>query len=427
MSNAHTADVEEMSSSCAAIPQRVGGSAIDGYPDTIGQGFGGGMNKSSNQKIKSARRPWSAPLAGADRIAALDVLRGIALFGVMAINLVFDFRVSIFEQFLPGSRATTELDHALLSFLDNFISLKAFALFSLLFGVGLAIQFDRLARPKRAVLLFRRLMVLLAIGLVHLTLIWDGDILTEYAFAGLLVLPFLFGPRWLLATAGLLFLGLYLSAYLPRLVPLPSASWIADHVREATRVYATGTFSDIFSFRLRELRAFAPLHALVFPRTLALFLLGSWIWRTGLLQRASEHREALFVMALGALVATIGAGNGLATVTLAFAYAALIIGAAGTQSGSKLLGWAAPLGRMAFTNYLAQSVIFSWVFYGYGLGFFGQLGVSTALALGVLVYVAQVTFSRYWLRYYNFGPIEWLWRSLMYGYRQPMRRCKVPA
>ncbi|WP_249441553.1 hypothetical protein, partial [Acinetobacter baumannii] len=83
------------------------------------------------------------------------------------------------------------------------VDMKAFALFSLLVGVGLAIQFEHLStNPDRALLLFRRLIVLLALGLRHLCLIWNGDILTEYAIAGLIVLPFLFGPRWLLASGG---------------------------------------------------------------------------------------------------------------------------------------------------------------------------------------------------------------------------------
>ena len=134
--------------------------------------------KSNGDTIK---QPSSAPLAPADRLAALDILRGLALFGVMAINIVFEFRVSIFEQFLPAAKTTAPIDRAVEIFLDQFISLKAFALFSLLFGVGLAIQFDRLPAERRTVLLLRRLTVLLAFGLVHLTLIWNGDILTEYA------------------------------------------------------------------------------------------------------------------------------------------------------------------------------------------------------------------------------------------------------
>ena len=264
-------------------------------------------------------------------------------------------------------------------------------------------------------------MVLLAIGLIHLTLIWNGDILTEYALAGLFVLPFLFGPRWMLGTAGLLFLGLYLTHYLTRLVPLPDTNWLAAHIVEARRVYGTGSFSDVLSFRIGELHAIAPLHISVFPRTLALFLLGAFIWRTGVLQCAAASREILFGAALTALVLTIDAGRALATVTLALAFAAFIVGVASTSLGAKLLGWAAPLGRMAFTNYLAQSLIFSAAFYGYGFGLFGRLGASTALALGVAVYGAQVIFSGRWLKRYHFGPVEWLWRTLMYGHLQPMK------
>jgi uncharacterized protein len=371
--------------------------------------------------------PSLAPVAAADRLAALDILRGLALFGVMSVNVVTEFSVSIFEQFLPALKTTSPLDRAVEGFLDQYISLRALALFSLLFGVGLAIQFDRLAARRRAALLLRRLLVLLAIGLIHLTLIWNGDILTEYALAGLFVLPFLFGPRWLLGTAGLLFLGLYLTLLLNRLVPLPDTNWLAAHIVEARRVYGSGSYSEVLSFRIGELRAIAPLHIWVFPRTLALFLLGAFVWRAGVLQRAAASREILFGAALTALIVTIGAGRALATVTLALSFAAFIVGVASTSLGAKLLGWAAPLGRMAFTNYLAQSLIFSTLFYGYGFGLFGRLGASTALTLGVAVYGAQVIFSGCWLKRYNFGPIEWLWRTLMYGRLQPMKRARAPA
>ena len=109
------------------------------------------------------------------------------------------------------------------------------------------------------------------------------------------------------------------------------------------------------------------------------------------------------------------------TILLAVGYGALILAIANLASGKALLGWAAPLGRMAFTNYLAQSLIFGWMFYGYGLGLFGSIGAARALAIGLAVYVAQVFFSAGWLRRYRYGPVEWLWRTLMYGRWQPMR------
>jgi uncharacterized protein len=112
----------------------------------------------------------------------------------------------------------------------------------------------------------------------------------------------------------------------------------------------------------------------------------------------------------------------LGTVLLACGYAAAIVWATDKSRARKLLVWAAPIGRMAFTNYLMQSVIFGWLFYGYGLGLFDKLSVAAALAIGTGVYVLQVAFSAYWLQRYLYGPVEWLWRNAMYGTWQPLRR-----
>jgi uncharacterized protein len=380
-----------------------------------------------------------APMSPAERIDAIDVLRGIALFGVMAINITTVFRVSIFEQFLSRKTPSSPLDRAVETVLTLAIDLKAFALFSLLFGIGLAIQFERLSKsPRSTSLLVRRLAVLLALGLIHLCLIWNGDILTEYALAGLMVLPFLFGPRGLLAVAALVFLGLYLAMQaFPPPGLWPSTATMTQDVAEAHRIYATGGFFDVLAFRLRELPLFAPLHAYIFPRTIGLFLLGAFAWRTGILRNPPHHllfSIAAACISLGAALIlshafafTAGGRIGtlaepLGTIVLALGYGAAIIGIASLDSGKKLVGWAAPLGRMAFTNYLAQSVIFGWIFYGYGLGLFGQLGVTSALAIGVAVYAAQVLFSAWWLGRYRYGPVEWLWRTLMYGEAQPMRQ-----
>jgi len=379
------------------------------------------------------------PIDPSERVDAIDVLRGVALLGVLAINVVTEFRVSIFEQFLAAKPAAWPVDHAVETILTLAVEMKAFALFSLLFGAGLAIQFERLANSeRRALLLVRRLAVLLAFGLIHLCLIWNGDILTEYALAGLIVLPFLFGPRWLLAVATLASLGLYLAMQaFPPSGWWPSTAALRQDVAEAHRIYATGGFLDVLAFRLREIPLFAPLHIFIFPRTIGLFLLGAFAWRTGILR--NPPLRLLFSIAaacigLGAaLVLCHAAGfiaggrigalaEPLGTILLALGYGAGIIAIANLESGKSLLGWAAPLGRMAFTNYLAQSLIFGWIFYGYGLGLFGRLGVASALAIGIAVYIGQVFFSGWWLRRYRYGPVEWLWRTLMYGVRQPMRQ-----
>ena len=317
------------------------------------------------------------------------------------------------------------------------------ALFSLLFGAGLAIQFERLARSeRRTLLLVRRLVVLLAFGLIHFCLIWNGDILTEYALAGFIVLPFLFGPRWL-AVAALASLGLYLAMQVfPPPGLWPGTAALGQDVAEARRIYPTGNFLDVLAFRLREIPLFATLHVYIFPRTIGLFLLGAFAWRTGILRNPQRHLlfsiaaaciglgAALILCHAGGLIAGTSIAGGriralaepLGTILLALGYGAAIIGIANLASGKRLLGWAAPLGRMAFTNYLAQSVILGWIFYGYGLGLFGRLGVTSALAIGLVVYFVQVPFSAWWLRRYRYGPVEWLWRTLMYGAAQPMRQ-----
>ncbi|MCG2630571.1 DUF418 domain-containing protein [Bradyrhizobium sp. WYCCWR 13023] len=370
-----------------------------------------------------------APVPSSDRIDAIDVLRGIALFGVMAINVVMEFRVSIFDQFLGPETLASPIDRAVEMILTQAIELKAFALFSLLFGAGLAIQFDRLAKSgRRTALLLRRLAVLLGFGIIHLCLIWNGDILTEYALAGFIVLPLLFGPRWLIALVALVSLALYLVMQdFPPEGLFPSRAVIWRDVTDANRIYATGGFLDVLAFRLRELPLVASLHAFVFLRTIGLFLLGALAWRSGLVQ----NTRGLFVIAFPAI--TLGAAllyggmEPLGTIVLALGYGAAILGIANFARGKRLLGWAAPLGRMAFTNYVAQSIVFGWIFYGYGLGLFGRLGITEAVAIGIAVYIAQVLFSAWWLRRYRYGPLEWLWRSLMYGARQPMAVGKAAA
>ena len=378
------------------------------------------------------------PVVPSNRIERIDVLRGLALFGVLAINIVFEFRVSIFEQLLPPAGTIHAIDGALRDVLVAAVELKALALFSFLFGVGLAIQFDRLTNnPRRLTLLIRRLVVLLAIGAAHLFLLFNGDILVEYAVAGLVVLPFLLAPRWLT----LLVAAASLMLFLIMPVQFPSHFRIREHIAEAIMAYGDGGFLDVLAFRVREIPAISSFLVLIFPRTIALFLFGVLAWRSGILQRASEHKGLLLGIAIGGVLfggaLTVAAqwrdlfgrpwlGRAheemarLGAIVLAAGYAASIVGLTSVPAGQRMLAWAAPVGRMAFTNYLGQSLILGWIFYGYGFGLFGKLSVSTAFTIGVVVYAMQAAISAWWLGRYRYGPVEWLWRSLMYGSWQPM-------
>ena len=215
------------------------------------------------------------------------------------------------------------------------------------------------------------------------------------------------------------------------------------HVAVANRIYSSGSFSEILRFRIHELAEFVPLHAYVFARTLALFGLGVLAWRSGMLAHPDRFPRLLRFIAIAGL--TVGLGLTIAdalgairtwtwlgsisralphcgTTVLALGYGATLIVAMQTPRVRRVLRPMAPMGRMAFTNYIMQSIVFGWVFYGYGLGQFGKLGVAVTAVLGLAVYAAQVLASAWWLKSYRFGPLEWLWRTLMYGQRQPMLR-----
>jgi uncharacterized protein len=390
----------------------------------------------------------ASPIAPSERIDTIDILRGLALFIVLMINTATEFRVSIFEQFLRMPNSATMADQ-ISGALVLALHTKGFILFSFLFGVGLAIQFERLAgNDRRLVLMARRLVILMALGVAHLFLIWNGDILTEYAVVGLIALPLLYGPRWLLGAAAALSLALYLaSPWLPPPISFPDSAWIAHHVERARQVYGGGRFLEILAFRIEEVRYIAPLHLYVLPRTLGLFWLGAFVWRTNFFRPAAPRRflvaVACIVLALGGWM-TFSAANGdalgwhldwqgraffqsLAQLVLAAGYGTAIIVLAEHAKGRKLVIWAGPLGRMAFTNYLAQSVLLSCIFYGFGLALFGRLSVAQAIVIAIVIYAAQAAFSAWWLRRFRFGPVEWLWRSLMYGEWQSFAARRLPA
>lgn len=380
------------------------------------------------------------PVIPDQRIESLDALRAVALFGVLLVNLLTEFRVSIFEQFL-GEASGSRMDHVIDHVVRVGIESKAFILFSFLFGSGLAIQFDRARRSARPFLPYsvRRLGTLLVIGILHLTLIWNGDILTEYAVAGFLGLPLLYCRRSLLPIALLLFAVF--------VAPVSYPGWFGSrelmraHIDAANVIYAHGDFAAVEAFRLHELAPILTLLLGALPRTLGLFALGIWAFRSGVFERGGDRAgllraTALFGSVIGGAGTLITAGtfgsvpfNGFwglviasaADIALALGYAALLLLASEYAAAARLLALLVPLGRMALTNYLLQSVILGFVFYGYGLGLFGKLSVTPSAILGITLYALQALASGWWLTRFRFGPVEWLWRCATYGAWQQFR------
>lgn len=386
------------------------------------------------------------PVGESERYRYLDVLRGLALFGVLLINLLSVFRVSLFQHILEFHTDPGRLDHLVDLLAAAFVEFKAFTLFSFLFGIGTAIQAERCATrgvPATRFLL-RRFLVLFGFGLCHMFLLWNGDILLLYAVCGLLMIGTLSLPPRTLAVLGLA------AILLPYFVPLgfefPGKAGLREQALAATRVYAHGGYFEILAFRWNEAwRFILPLVWSVLPRTAGLMCWGGAAWRAGLLLHPERHRRLLWAVLLGG--AAIGGGTSLAhalaqssgrpsplrseledlvsVMPLAFAYAAAVLLWLRPGRTSSLNAPFAAAGQMALTNYLTQSLVLSFVFYGYGFGLFGRVGPAAGLAMACALYAVQLAISVVWLRRYRFGPFEWLWRSLTYGAIQRNRRLKT--
>jgi uncharacterized protein len=384
------------------------------------------------------------PVQPAERFSLLDLLRGFALFGVLLINLLYFFRVSLWDHILRFHSDPGWLNHAIDMFAMGVVEFKAFNLFAFTFGIGMAIQAERtrMRGASAELFLMRRFLVLLMIGAIHMTLISNVDILMLYAVCGMVLTLLLRLPAVVLMFAGVA--AIYLPTLLPLGPALPPEAELRRWAAMAAQHYGHGSFTDIVAFRWQETRALiAPLLFETAQNTAGMMLLGMAAWRSGVIRAPARFRTQLWIFC--AIAGSVGATNTIrdvfardtghtfplphfvgvmgAEVPLALAYGALLLAMLGDPK--RIPAWAtrfATAGQMALTNYLTQSLVFGAIFYGFGFGLFGRVAPAPAAAFGVLFYAAQLFFSQWWLARYRFGPCEWLWRSLTYGQRQPMRR-----
>jgi uncharacterized protein len=371
------------------------------------------------------------PTTQAERYPQIDALRGLALFGVLIVNIETVFRVPLLEHILRYDYGPSRADRIVGLLVAVALEFKAVTIFSFLFGVSIAIQAERSAsrNVSTRAFLVRRMGWLFAMGIVHLFVVWNGDILALYTICGLLLLPALNLPR-----AALVLIG-SAAIILPEVVslglPFPSDKEAAQLIGQAREVYSNGGFLSILRFRWHESWSLiVPLLVAILPRTLGLMYLGMAAWRSGILREPEKNRGKLW-MSLGtgltfgavfmALPGLLPGLNFTAPILVVLAYTSAVLLWLKPRRASSLPGFRA-IGQMALTNYLVQSIVLSFVFYGYGLGLFGRIGSASAASLGLLLYLAQIQFSKLWSARYRFGPFEWLWRSAAYGQSQPMRR-----
>lgn len=418
--------------------------------------------------VNETQKP--APISAAERIVEIDILRGFALFGILLVNML-TFSDNFYEYIMLRDPVGSVIDQAAVYFIKFFGEAKFFSLFSFLFGFGLVIQMWRAeARGTKFVPLYlRRVFVLLIIGLIHTYLIWVGDILVSYAVLGALLLLFRKArPRtlliWSIAMLVLLSLvnfGLAGMFNMARQSPGGEAM-VAEMIaqseegyrqagEQATRVYATGTIGEIIAQRAADFEFMRFATLFIYPNIFAMFLLGLAAGKQGIFQNIQAHLPlfrklqiwGLVVGILGNVVYVV-VGNMVApaipsfTSAIAFAgqafgapmltafYLSTIVLAAQNPVWRRWLMPLAPLGRMALTNYLMQSIVATLIFNSYGLGLFGQVGPAAGILITLVIYAAQIPLSMWWMSHFYFGPVEWLWRALTYG-KLPRFRCETPS
>jgi uncharacterized protein len=401
-----------------------------------------------------------------DRLVHLDVIRGCALFGVLVMNVQYHFRGPFAEYVLDRHPWPGLLNGVVDDFLRLMVQTKAMTLFGMLFAVGLAIQMERKeARGDGGFWGFawRRMGALMAIGLLHVLLLWEGDILSTYALAGILLFPFLRRKTrtiqvWIVALV-VLTLALMVFSIVRRAMGGAGGAdagrarfyaELGDWIVRATAAYGHGTWLEASLFRLQEwskhiVDQLAPVYETFFN-----FLLGLAIWRSGVLRAPEAHLPALrkwtpWLVGLGLagsvvelyfrplrtllrglgpwgsiLVLPVSISAEFGHLLLALGYAALILLAWQNTRWRTVLNPFAWTGRMALTNYLTQSLAMTALFYGWGLGLYGHVSPAQGFTVSVVFFALQMLFCRWWLARCYYGPLEWLWRSASYLHFPPL-------
>lgn len=391
-----------------------------------------------------------------NRIDLLDALRGFALLGILLVNIRswsgwFSLEPAQRDALAGGAESTWWHQFLVTAVLEG----KFYTIFSFLFGLGFALQLSRLERRGAAgVSIYRRrLLILLGLGVLHMSLLWDGDILTLYALLGLL-LPFFrdWSDRRLVTAAMMLILlpipgfalvhtlGVQPDLGLPnvgdRLFVILGGDPALEKLwplREDWASFFAWTLSGP-PFRVGDL-----IQSWRLPKVLAIMLLGLWAGRRLVDGRLLEDRQLLRRIALIGFAIGIPANvyygfiGGLeqqgfrAGLVAHSVYAVGVVPLALAYAASFALLWprlksvmemfAAP-GRMALTNYLSQTVLGLLIFYGVGFGLYRSMSPWAVSAVALAIFVTQIIWSRVWLRYFAQGPMEALWRRLTYGRRE---------
>jgi uncharacterized protein len=384
-----------------------------------------------------------------ERIQALDVLRGVAVGGILFANVLVFFGLTFLSPERAAALSSTTADHVALLLERVVVDGKFYSVFSLLFGIGFGVQ---LARGGEAALprFRRRLRILLGIGAIHALLIWAGDILMLYALLGFTMPWFARKSDRALVRWAVILLAVPTALYIVGLAAwMLSGAGAADassgggmpaNILPFFEAIGRGGLKDAFVGNLVFLGGrWADLIATVrFPKVLGMFVLGLWTVRTGLALSPFDHRATLVRWSLlgwgiglpanvvaawafehhpylppsaGGLLGVAMQGVGVPMLALGYAATVALL----VVDGRRFIDVFAPVGRMALTNYLMHSIVCVTLSYGFGLGLWWRIGAAKAMAIAAAIIVLQIPLSAWWLSRRRFGPVEWIWRRLTYG------------
>lgn len=393
------------------------------------------------------------PVRSGERYILLDALRGLALFGICLANFSEFSLYSFLKEDAAAGMSTASIDGVVRYLQYIFIDGKFYTLFSLLFGIGFSIIISNAVRKQinGFPIFYRRMGILLLIGFVHLMFIWSGDILMLYALLGVFLPLFRnMSNKGLLTTAAFLLLlpividsiigvtGLNPSAAVVRIQQYYCARYGITDDNFAYWLRDADNYPDVFKFLIQG--AFVRMQEFIDGnrafKVMGLFLLGFYIGRNRLYARLDENKELLkritlwgFIIGLplSLLYAWSGMNSypwGVVVHTLLYTFSIYPMGLAYASGFSlcylhkkdqRIFRMLAAPGRMALTNYIGQSVWGMVLFYGIGFGFGADTGLVYVLLIATGVYAIQIIFSHLWLHFFQFGPLEWIWRKLTYG------------
>jgi len=412
----------------------------------------------------------ATPVLQNERTDILDVLRGFALVGVLLDN-VFGFSGwSFLTQQHREALATWPADGIIGLSELTFINGKFYSLLSLLFGIGFSIILIRneLKGINPLKIFYRRLFILLLIGLGHLLLLWEGDILVLYALIGMLLPLFRkCKDNTLLIWAGVLILSPILIDIVNVLLKVKTGNFleaIAQGIDKKNGIPTDDSFAAYLykdgsgwqEWRNWQASGFLYRYAYIIesnriPKVLGMFLIGLYAGRKMIYTNLANYTSLFkklrrwgFIIGIPAAIACTyfelfgkkipdisGLGHtvfyALSVVPLCLAYTAVICLHWIKKGGNTKLKLLAPVGRMAMTNYLMQTFIGITLYYGVGFGLGGNIGPAIFIPVGLCVYLLQIIYSNWWFKHFNYGPFEWVWRQLSYGKRLPLKKQQPPV